>query len=329
MNNCDSDKKVKIVQSLKCRTVRALKCFAKTLRLRVSGTKLELTERIKKHLILSHFALRIQKLLCRLLLKKRAAIRKIQDCFRKFLSHALYVARGPAVVKRKLCNNDVDFLSGDSIKDIQINQFFSFSDKDDFIYGFDILSIYNLMKNNTIQNPYNRSKLDERVVANLRKVIRLSKMLRIPCQYILIPDKPKPMTTTDRITNVFKIIDSLGNYTSASWILNLNFMQTLRFLRELFDIWNYRSQISDQVKRQICPPSGNPFRGYGYFYYAEQGPQSLEIIRTACATVLESMILRSVDEDSKTLGAYYILLALTLVSSDAAASLPWLFDAVY
>ena len=45
-------------------------------------------------------------------------------------------------------------------------------------------------------------------------------------------------------------------------------------------------------------------------------------------TVLEKLVNTGVDKDSKSLGAYYVLGALTLVNQDAATSLPWLFQSV-
>jgi hypothetical protein len=44
--------------------------------------------------------------------------------------------------------------------------------------------------------------------------------------------------------------------------------------------------------------------------------------------VLEKLVNTGVDKDSKSLGAYYVLGALTLVNPDAATSLPWLFQSV-
>jgi len=43
---------------------------------------------------------------------------------------------------------------------------------------------------------------------------------------------------------------------------------------------------------------------------------------------LEKFVNNGVDRDSKTLGAYYVLGALTLVNDSAASSLPWLFQSV-
>ena len=43
---------------------------------------------------------------------------------------------------------------------------------------------------------------------------------------------------------------------------------------------------------------------------------------------MEYMITRGINNASKTLGANYILCALTLVNNDAAENLPWLYQSV-
>ena len=44
--------------------------------------------------------------------------------------------------------------------------------------------------------------------------------------------------------------------------------------------------------------------------------------------ILEKMVNTGTDSGNKSLGAYYVLGALTMVNTDAAASLPWLFQSV-
>jgi len=44
--------------------------------------------------------------------------------------------------------------------------------------------------------------------------------------------------------------------------------------------------------------------------------------------ILEKLVNSGVDKDNKSLGAYYVLGALTLVNNNAATSLPWLFQSV-
>lgn len=43
---------------------------------------------------------------------------------------------------------------------------------------------------------------------------------------------------------------------------------------------------------------------------------------------MDIMVNSGINNDSKSLGCYYILSALTLVNSDAAESMPWLYESV-
>ena len=40
----------------------------------------------------------------------------------------------------------------------------------------------------------------------------------------------------------------------------------IKLVRELCDIWNYRAQLSNETKRNICPPNGDPFRNLSMPY---------------------------------------------------------------
>ena len=56
------------------------------------------------------------------------------------------------------------------------------------------------------------------------------------------------------------------------------------------------------------------------------GEPNLWDIKNELLSYMESLVNSGVNVDSKSLGAYYVLGALTLVSNDAASSLPWLFQ---
>ena len=43
---------------------------------------------------------------------------------------------------------------------------------------------------------------------------------------------------------------------------------------------------------------------------------------------MENLLSKGINKDSKALGAFYILAALTLVSPSAAMALPWLYQSV-
>ena len=53
------------------------------------------------------------------------------------------------------------------------------------------------------------------------------------------------------------------------------------------------------------------------------------ILQDIALTIIEKLVRSGINHDSKCLGANYVLCALTLVSSDAATAIPWLFQSVF
>lgn len=230
----------------------------------------------------------------------------------------------------KKCVNDTDFLTLQEIKTISYYQFYSYKDVDGFVYGFNIKSLYNLMMQNKgdLKNPYNRKELPKNIVKNMRKFIQLSNIYKEPIEITLkkyndtISLKKKISLKT---LSIFHRIDTFGHITNTSWFLTLNRESLIRFLRELIDIWEYRANLSNENKRKICPPHGTPFRGINIHSLNQKNTETLQ---KNILYIMENLISKGIDKDSKSLGAFYILAALTLVSIDAAEALPWLYQSV-
>ena len=53
-----------------------------------------------------------------------------------------------------------------------------------------------------------------------------------------------------------------------------------------------------------------------------------DILRNVTLSIIESFVYKGINQESRTLGAYYILLALTLVNPSAAEAMPWLYSSV-
>lgn len=140
----------------------------------------------------------------------------------------------------------------------------------------------------------------------------------------LIENRRKP--TNDRVNDLFMEIDALGNYTQNDWFNNLEIRSYIRLYRCLYEIWNYRSNLSFEVRNQICPNPG-PFDGiFPRVVYHDD--LTLEQIKNGCLTVIENMVFLGINEDSRKLGAFHALSALTIVSAGARQAMPWLYDSV-
>jgi hypothetical protein len=244
-----------------------------------------------------------------------------------FLVNKYKKLHGPAALNRKLCTNANDFITLEPIEEINFHQFFSYKDNDNFIYGFDINSLHNSFLKSEPKNPYNRNLISHEVLKNIKNLIRISKLLKINVNLIFEDDTKNlsnEKTIELRALTVFQNIDSLGNYSNADWFLSLNRLQTIKFMRDLMDIWNYRAQLEFQIKRNICPPIGDPFRNFNFNYIHTE--MNLWNIKKTVLEVIEKLVNSGIDRDSKSLGAYYVLGSLTLVNENAASSLPWLFQ---
>jgi hypothetical protein len=319
------------------------------------GTKQKLVERLQSFFVQDLAAIHVQRV-------TRGYFVKLSDRL-----------RGPAHKNRSLCVNTTDFYTMEPIEEISNVEFYSYADKDGFIYGFDINSLVSYIKqsNKRIKNPYNRHPMDELYV-NIFKLNRLNAIIRkkyvpppraiispvkrsrrdanpsaatesgrrqniqllnpyLPMNYN-VPDMigfirdRRAMTIEERLRLIFIDIDHLGNYTQMSWLSNLQLRGYIRFFRILKDIWTYRAQLSHGTKVRICPL-------WDPFMILSQNGVNLALLDqmqwlALSVSVIEDMVCTGVDVEHRTLGAFHILSALTIVSAPARASLPWLYESL-
>ena len=259
---------------------------------------------------------------------------KIQKVVRGFLHRKLIKLRGPAFRKRNICTNETDFFTMDEMHEIPYEQFYSYKDMDGFIYGFNILSLHNLIskEGDTTKNPYNRNSITNDIKQDIRRIVKLSALLKMPLDIVIKQDIIDPRKRMElRILELFQTINSYGNYSNSEWFLELNNIGHIRFARELFDIWNYRAQLSNLKKYEICPPHGNPFLGTPYFTNAASNMTlvnlGIDVLLRFNVQIIENLVKSAIDVDNKTLGSFYVLTALTLVSEPAREAMPWLYEA--
>ena len=301
-------------------SVTQLKDICKYYKLKKTGNKDILLFRVYNYLYFSLYA------------------KKIQAAFRGFLQRKLNKIRGPGFLNRSLCVNDSDFCTLEDIKEIDPHQFYSIQSNSK-IYGFDICSLYNYIKNYQKEhktkglpsNPYDRQDFDITLLENMKEYIRVSKIFGIKLN-IIIKDEYKSYSLQEKnkieALQIFQRINELGNYSDQQWFLTLDKERIILFLRELYDIWNYRANLSQETKCNICSPYGRPFRNISVYNFTMLQNRPFFQVQELGLKIMSNFIKHAINDDFKALGAYYILGALTLVNHNAANSLPWLFQSV-
>ena len=261
---------------------------------------------------------------CYINLKHNYFATKIQ---RFLLNHFIKLfnkTQGPALLKREMCNNVEDFLTTEQMNEIDYYFFFSYRDSDGFVYGFNIISIYNLILKKDTKNPYTRNDFSMELIEMVIKRIEYNRILKKVNHEI----SPTQLTANNKLITLFQKIDLLGNYTQVEWLINLSPYYVRRFILELYDIWDYRSQLTKEMKINICPPHGYPFKDVPLHVIQNNHNISIDILKNYCAIIIHQLINSSTERENQSLGAIYVLSALTLVNPNAAESMPWLYQSL-
>lgn len=293
--------------------VKQLKSMCKYHKLKIGGNKDEIKKRILNYMIHSIHAITIQKHI------------------RGFIVRRYMLLHGPALFNREKCVNSTDFLTLEDLSDIPFEQFYSFSDNDGFLYGFDICSIYNLYKTNKekTNNPYNRNKFPDNTMTTLKKIYKYGKLLGFKTNIKIDYEENQLNLSSEEQLNarflaLFQRINELGFYSDYSWLISLSFGRKIRFIRELCDIWMYRANLTNEIRAQICnTPIFNGISSYILNTTTNLG------ISEIIYNIIDKLVNTSPDQNNRWLGASFVLSALTLVSQDAAEALPWLYQSVF
>lgn len=255
---------------------------------------------------------------------------KIQSAIRRHHVQQYLKLQGPALMSRGRCVNPTDFCTMMDISAIPQNQFFSV-ECDGHIYGFDIMSIYNLfLQGNRVENPFTKTGFKIDVITQMIDFIKYSNMLNrgVNTNFSnLVADNEIDNLDLKAVT-IFHKINMLGNYANSNWFSSLDRVSISLFIKELMDIWDYRANLDPIVKFAICPPNGNPFKNIGPNNINQIHNLEYIQLKKLATIIIDNMVSSGIDDENKKLGAFYVLCGLTLVNIDAANALPWLYQSV-
>jgi len=291
-----------------------LKSIAKHYKIKpVSGNKKQIYKRVFYYYYFSRYASIIQRI------------------FRGFLAKRYVALHG----QKGECVNTCDFYTLEPLKEIPWINMFWF-DQEEHKYGCHIASLYRLIKASVkhhnkeldIVNPYNRKPISTEIQQQLKKLIQYSQLL-LPTNSLGLEEEIMDICAEKvfnfRIINFVNMLNEFGYYLEPSWFHNLNNYQWLNFFYEFKLLWMYRLGISQEVKRQICPPHGISFN----FLRNVNSYTSLENIQTIGFDFLEKIVYRCPDYEYKIWLSMLILMVFTKISNQFEYAFPWLYDAMY
>ena len=234
---------------------------------------------------------------------------KIQSKIRLFLIQHKIRLHGISILNRSKCNNEEDFYTYDPIQDIDPSYFISYKDYQGNYWGFDVRSLKKLIEMN-YDNPYTTESINESCKVRVDKLLSyLHKQGKL--------STIEPTIITDRKTIVkqkfvdfFSQMEYSGYSCNVDWILDLNPVKLKRLYRELEDIWNYRANLTQEIKREIAPPDGRllPMPVHDY---------NSCMVKVELQEILSNGLLKicgSTNQSNMNLGFMYFIISLSSVS---------------
>ena len=227
-------------------------------------------------------------------------------------------------IRKKLnelkCNNDEDFYTYEELKDIPKKYFYSYVDDKKFRWGFDIRSLDKLLTMN-YPNPYTTEPIPQNIVVEVKDKINL---LKNESGYEDLTDsivRERKDAIKQKIVDLFSYIEQSGYTCQIDWFTSLTVRRLKELYRQLEDIWNYRSQLSQQMKCNICPPNAEIFN-----------TPMIEVMNYSCKEDLQELILHetmkftnAISDSDRKLGFMYFLIAFGMVSPQCYhAHIDWL-----
>lgn len=247
----------------------------------------------------------------------------IQRVYRGWIVRHFNKLRGPALFNRSLCNNADDIYLFEPIKNIHINDFFSLNDKDGFIYGFHIESIYNYIESNRdkdqITNPYNKNPIGPQVLADIENLYRHCKTLGFHDKITNELPTDEKFVIRNKVLTVFQQMDKLNNYTDIEWFMGLTHIQLLKLLANIKDLFEYRLQLSGSKKYKIVK-NGQIFIKANSIYKHMQ----FQLLRHTIIDEFSRLINEGETRDDQYLGSLIILTGLVELVPSCAQAYPWL-----
>lgn len=247
-------------------------------------------------------------------------IRGLQKRVRHGFQQRATSLQGPFRDTLGKCVNHEDVLTLDSIIDIPSDRLFTYQESDGFTYAFDIGTIQSLVERKS-DNPYTRKPFPEEVIQRATRLIGLLKAMghRIQLEDDVEENVTPEMEMRRRVVKLFTEMDNLDQYTNTEWFMSLSVPSLMQLYKETEDIWNYRLNLTKEVKQAVVPPDGKVFQMTPNQVYQIKDKQRL---REICLNFMEKLVYSAESRDDRINGCVYVLLGIVIVHPQAAEAMP-------
>lgn len=258
----------------------------------------------------------------------QATIRTLQKAVRKWWTIRCIEQKGVGFYTPLLWKNQVDPVSLEKLCDLSPVLLFTYRDSQRSVYAFDIRTLWKLVKNKMLTNPFTNEPLPAGVIQRLHLRVEILQKLGYS---LCIEDESENASKKKRtlqqkndanILTISQALDSKGFHTTIEMFTSLNEAQLVKWYRRCEDIWNYRAELTD-VDRAKIAPDGNvfPFKASIQSYTNRKN----KLIGHITEAMLK-LTTTGITDSEQTTGSMYVISALTECCHVFQTSFPHLYQ---
>ncbi len=241
-----------------------------------------------------------------------------------------FIRQGPAVNDPSLAENKEDLYSLESVSTIPILYRWSYADERKHIWLFDVRSLTMLRAEDTrdvLLNPYTREPIAEAAAKSFQTRCTFLRKQK----YCLVHSTDIEMSAEQlwhqRVLDVILKYDMLGYHTCISWFEELQPSALAGLYSELWDLWNYRLQLTPHIKSMVVP-GWNKVETLLFKWNPTEvrNRREKKWWQKVVLDILDRLVSSSQVKEQKILGALYAMTAFAMVSPRVRAAYPWLVE---
>ena len=277
---------------------------------------------------------------------------KLQNWVKNKLSYYKLKLHGPAMLDRSICVNDSDFVTLDDLVEIPDQDFISFKDEKNFVYGFSldsaidllfksdetyyenflkqtkntityhqyIKTLYNHYNKIKINNPYTRFLIDgetkHRIITLYARKMFKNGTIKPPVEEVV----DIKTAVRNKCFAVFQKIDMFGYFTNTSWLMDENVKVIKHFYKKLALLWNFEFGLNNTARYNISR-THNLFDNLHDIVVSRADKYHL---LDKILTTLNILVTNGNTESDRNSGAIMILYALSEITPRCVQANPWL-----
>lgn len=261
---------------------------------------------------------------------QQSAATRLQTWWRAVIKIRRWFRQGPAANNPAIADNQEDLYTLDSVTTIPTMYRWSYMDPHKHIWIFDVRSLSMLRAedgNKNLLNPYTREPIPEKAEASFQERCRTLRAKK----YCLVHSSDAEMTVEQqwhqKVLDVVQKYDMLGYHTCISWFEDLQPAALALFYTELWELWNYRLQLSTHIKNQVVPGWNKADTLLFKWLPTEvRNRREKKWWQKVMLEMLDRLVSAGQVKEQKILGALYAMTAFAIVSPTVRNAYPWLVE---